>query len=99
MEAVNFVLVLSFSNQYSPVRRLGVNNQAKVKKIRQDQLQEEYESLLCTLKAADLKVTGRKGVPGTDMVLLLFVKASVLLPTVMSIMRILLVMLPFGTLG
>ncbi|GAA5877867.1 hypothetical protein JCM8547_002701 [Rhodosporidiobolus lusitaniae] len=75
MEAVDFVLVFSLSDQYSPVRGLGENNQAKVKKLRQDQLLNEYRNLAATLKAADLSVTGRKGAPGTDTVLL-FIKAS-----------------------
>ncbi|GAA5975577.1 hypothetical protein JCM11641_003539 [Rhodosporidiobolus odoratus] len=71
----DYVLVFSLSSTHSPVRGLGESNADKVKALRAQQIKEEYTKLVDTLKQADLTVTGRRGAPGTDTVLL-FVKAS-----------------------
>ncbi|BGP13520.1 hypothetical protein JCM10213_005366 [Rhodosporidiobolus nylandii] len=71
----HFVLVFSLSPSYSPVRGLGEQNEAQVRRLRSEQLKEEYDKLVETLRVADLQVTGRRGAQGTDTVLL-FVKAS-----------------------
>ncbi|GAA5907782.1 hypothetical protein JCM6882_004555 [Rhodosporidiobolus microsporus] len=71
----DYVLVFSLSSNYSPVRGLGEHNQAKVKASQAQQLKEEYQKLVERLEAANFKVAGRRGAPGTDTILL-FVKAS-----------------------
>ncbi|GAA6022675.1 hypothetical protein JCM10207_008577 [Rhodosporidiobolus poonsookiae] len=71
----DFILVFSLSDAHTPVRAFGDDNKAKLKASRQQQLQDEYTRLTEVLKQADLSVTGRRGAPGTDTVLL-FVKAS-----------------------
>ncbi|GAA6043352.1 hypothetical protein JCM8097_008045 [Rhodosporidiobolus ruineniae] len=71
----DFVLVFSLSTSQSPIRGLGENNRAKVKQLQAQQLKDEYNKLVELLRQADLTVTGRRGAPGTDTILL-FVKAS-----------------------
>jgi hypothetical protein len=74
MPQVDYAIVFSTSTSYSPVRSFGDKSEAQVRRLRAEQLKEEYNKLVTLLKAANLDVTVRRGAPGTD-TLLLFVKA------------------------
>lgn len=70
----DYVLVFSLSSANSPVRSFGDKSEAQVRRLRAEQLKEEYTKLVDRLKAADFEVTSRRG--GAPETLLVFVKAS-----------------------
>jgi hypothetical protein len=70
----DYVLVFSLSSANSPVRSFGDKSEAQVRRLRVEQLKEEYAKLVDRLKAADFEVTSRRG--GAPETLLVFVKAS-----------------------